>query len=126
MKKVLVIEDEYLIRAQLVGLVKKMYPDFQIVGEADSVLKSVNYLLNETHPDLIFMDVELSDGLCFEIFNRVNITCPIIFTTAYQGNAMKDIKTRGIDYLLKPINEEDLVRVIKKFLDISQNGYHRA
>ena len=95
--KVLIIEDE--IPAQ-----RRYFPDFTIMGILDSVDTAVNFLRHQA-PDLIFMDVELSDGRSFEIFRQVDITCPVIVTTAYTDYALDAFRNKCIDYLMKPIED---------------------
>ena len=93
-----------------------------IVGKVDSVKNAMKWLLKNDHPDLFFMDVDLSDGLCFEIFEVVDIKKPIIFTTAYDEYAIKAFKVNSIDYLLKPIDQEELNSAINKYLEMESNG----
>ena len=100
--RVLIIEDEIPAQQILMKFLGRFFPDFTIVGILDSVGTAVNFLRHQT-PDLIFLDVELSDGKSFEIFRQVEITCPIIVTTAYADYALDAFRNKCIDYLLKPI-----------------------
>jgi DNA-binding LytR/AlgR family response regulator len=123
MYKALIIEDEKLAAEHLQRLLNQI--DIKI--EIDQVISSVDAVLdwfsNNPMPDLIFLDIQLSDGLSFEIFNQINITCPIIFTTAYEEYAIKAFKVNSIDYLLKPISIEDLKYSITQFTAIySKSG----
>lgn len=102
--KVLIIEDEIPAQQILLRLLGRYFPDFTIMGILDSVDTAVNFLKHQT-PDLIFMDVELSDGKSFEIFRQVDITCPVIVTTAYTDYALDAFRNKCIDYLMKPIED---------------------
>ncbi|SHM45017.1 LytR/AlgR family response regulator transcription factor [Mucilaginibacter sp. OK098] len=106
--KIIIIEDELKAAKSLANLVLKLRPTAKIVAQLQSIENSVDYLSQNEEPDLIFMDIQLSDGLSFEIFKSVKIQCPVIFCTAYGEYAMDAIKANGIDYLLKPFSEEDL------------------
>jgi DNA-binding LytR/AlgR family response regulator len=121
MYKALIIEDEKLAAEHLQRLINQI--DIKI--EIDQIISSVDETLawfnNNPMPDLIFLDIQLSDGLSFEIFNHINITCPIIFTTAFEEYAIKAFKVNSIDYLLKPISINDLKFAIDQFTSISNN-----
>jgi len=121
MIRVLIVEDEPLAVVKLKGMVEKLFNDLLVVGETDSVESTLNWLAQNTNPDLIFMDIHLGDGLCFNIFEKTKLDCPVIFTTAYDHYAIKAFKTNSIDYLLKPIEEEELKGAIEKFKRL-QNG----
>ncbi|MDO5977963.1 LytR/AlgR family response regulator transcription factor [Flavivirga spongiicola] len=122
MVKVVVIEDESVSSNYIVSLLSKYCSQgFRVEKEIDNIIDAVSWFINNDSPDLIFMDIHLSDGLCFEIFNKVDINCPIIFTTAYDEYAIKAFKTNGIDYLLKPITEKDFYQAIMKFLKIRRD-----
>ena len=120
---VLIIEDEKLAEDYLEDLLGKTGYDLLISGKADSVKNAIKWFIKNPHPDLIFMDIDLGDGLCFEIFDVVDVESPIIFTTAYDEYAIKAFKVNSIDYLLKPVDLEDLVNALSKFskLNINQN-----
>lgn len=113
--KYLIIEDEPLAQEELVRMLKRLDANFELLASIDSVKNTVEWLQNNDQPDIIFMDIHLSDNICFDIFNRVEITAPIIFTTAYDQYAIEAFKTNGIAYLLKPIEEEELIVALKKF-----------
>lgn len=115
----LIIEDEYPAAERLTKLIKKIDADFQIVEVLDSVNNAINWFDNNTMPDLIFSDIQLSDGLSFEIFESVLVKSPVIFTTSYDAYAIKAFKLRSIDYLLKPIKIQELQQAIQKFKDMS-------
>ncbi|MEM7109813.1 MAG: LytTR family DNA-binding domain-containing protein [Bacteroidota bacterium] len=106
--KVLIIEDEKPAARRLERLVLDQKDGLEILAKLDSVKSSINWFNRNAQPDLIFMDIQLADGLSFEIFEHVKITSPIIFTTAYDEYALKAFKVNSIDYLLKPIDEQDL------------------
>ena len=112
---VLIIEDEPFAQQELMRLLNGIDPDIRVMRCIDSVEESVSYLEGGSTIDLIFMDIQLSDGISFEIFNRTEVTPPVIFTTAYDEYAIKAFKVNSIDYLLKPIEEEDLARALEKF-----------
>ena len=113
-KKILILEDEKLNSERIKRLIVKIRPDAEIVGVLSSVKKTVSWLSENQIPDLILMDVQLADGLSFEIFNLANLTCPIIFTTAYDEYAIKAFKYNSVDYLLKPIEKNELETAIIK------------
>jgi DNA-binding LytR/AlgR family response regulator len=112
--KYIIIEDEKIAAERIKKLVSQIRPDFKHVLTLDSVETAV-ISLTALKADLYFMDVQLADGLSFEIFDQVGIENPIIFTTAYDQYAIQAFKQNSIDYLLKPIDEEELVAAIEKF-----------
>jgi DNA-binding LytR/AlgR family response regulator len=121
--KVLIIEDEAPAYRRLYNLLNAQASALQVIDVLDSVADSIKWFNENPTPDLIFSDIQLADGLSFEIFNKIQIACPIIFTTAYDEYMMEAFKTNGIDYLLKPIDEKSLTRSIEKFESlITQNG----
>ncbi|QHW00208.1 LytR/AlgR family response regulator transcription factor [Spirosoma endbachense] len=111
---ILIIEDEELTARKLQRLLLDVEPTAVIVGMTVSVDESVEWLRSNARPDLIFMDIELADGQSFDIFNHVAVTSPVVFTTAYDEYAIKAFKVSSIDYLLKPIKEDDLRRALAK------------
>lgn len=113
--KILIIEDEELAIKKLKKLVTTVAPEAEVVGEADSIAASVAWIQENPAPDLILMDIELADGQSFEIFNLVEVKSPVIFTTSYDEYALKAFKVNSIDYLLKPVQKEDLENALKKF-----------
>lgn len=112
--KVIIIEDEKAAQDNLNAILALIDSSIEIVGNFDSVKGSVLWLRNNPAPDVIFMDIELSDGNAFNIFECVNIISPIIFTTAYDQYALDAFKVSSIDYLLKPITQENVNRAITK------------
>ena len=113
--KALIIEDEVLAAQSLQKLVSEVAPDTEVIGVLQSIEESVAWFNENPMPDLIFMDIHLADGSSFAIFEQVQITCPIIFTTAYDEYALKAFEVSSIDYLLKPINRNDLTRAMSKY-----------
>lgn len=113
--KVLIIEDEKIAAERLIDMIRQCDNKITIVGTLQSVAKSVEWFQNNDHPDLIFMDIQLADGISFEIFEQTGITVPVIFTTAFNEYALKAFKVNSIDYLLKPIDIGELGQAIKKF-----------
>lgn len=116
---VLIVEDEDLAVRKLRKLVADVDPTLIVQGVTTSIEDSVNWLQENTPPDLIFMDIELADGQSFEIFEQVDIRSRVIFTTSYDEYALQAFKVNSIDYLLKPIQKEDLERSLKKMRDLT-------
>lgn len=113
--EVIIIEDEEYNVKLLEGQLHKIRPEWNVVQVFDSVKSTVEYFKNNAQPNLIFMDIQLADGISFSIFDQVEITCPIIFTTAYDEYAIQAFKVVSVDYLLKPLKDSDLERAIVKF-----------
>lgn len=112
--KILIVEDEPLAQKELIRLLAQAAPDAQIMACHESIEGAVDFL--ETHqPDLIFMDIQLADGQSFEIFSKVKISAPVIFTTAYDQYALQAFQVNGIDYLLKPIEPEAIRKAMEKY-----------
>lgn len=111
--KVLIVEDEPMAQANLSRTLQKYYPDLEIIGMTSSVSGTVEWL-KEHSADVIFMDVELSDGDCFSIFRQINVDAKIVMTTAYDSYAVKAFEVNSVDYLLKPIEKEDLDRAVQR------------
>jgi len=116
--RVIIIEDELPAANRLTSLLVKSRIPMDIVAKLDSVESAVNYLKTTAAPDLIFMDIQLADGLCFNIFEEVAITAPVIFTTAFDQYTLKAFKVNSIDYLLKPIDAQELENAIEKYRKI--------
>lgn len=114
MLNILIIEDEPLAATRLERLIKEVEPEVRILAVLDSVQQSVDWL-RENEADLIFLDIHLADGNSFSIFEQVQVTTPIIFSTAYDQYAIKAFKVNSVDYLLKPIEKEELELSLKKF-----------
>jgi two-component system, LytTR family, response regulator LytT len=118
---VLIIEDEPLAADRLRQLLSQADASMQVVGVNDSVEASVAWLQSHPKPDLILMDIELSDGQSFAIFDQVAVTTPVIFTTSYDEYAIQAFKVNSIDYLLKPVKPEDLQAAINKLKTIGNH-----
>ncbi|MFV0582786.1 MAG: LytR/AlgR family response regulator transcription factor [Parabacteroides gordonii] len=110
----LIIEDEKAAVRNLKALLCDEAPDIEIIAVLDSITESVEWFRANPMPELIFLDIHLADGSSFEIFEHVDITCPIIFTTAYDEYALRAFKVNSIDYLLKPIGQSDIRKAIGK------------
>lgn len=115
MTRILIIEDEPPAASRLENLLLKIDPAYEICGKPDSIEGAVQWLKNNPPPDLMMLDIQLADGLSFEIFRQVKIDSFVIFTTAYDEYAIKAFELNSIDYLLKPVNKEKLERSIAKF-----------
>ena len=115
MTKILIIEDEKPAVRRLTQLLSEHLPEAQVLESLDTVTGAINWFGNNPEPDLIFLDIQLADGISFEIFEKVSVTAPIIFCTAYDQYAIKAFKLNSIDYLLKPIDPEELKQAIHKF-----------
>lgn len=112
--KALIIEDEPQAAARLQKYVSEIDPKIEFIGVQESIESAVDWFKKNPHPDFVFMDIHLSDGNCFEIFEQVEVTCPIIFATAYDEYALKAFEHHSIDYILKPIKKLDLERALAK------------
>lgn len=112
--KALIIEDETAAALNLAAILKQTAPETEIVATLESVEESVAWLRANPHPDLIFMDIHLADGNSFRIFDFMEISAPVIFTTAYDQYALEAFKVNSIDYLLKPIKAADVERALAK------------
>lgn len=113
---IVIIEDEAIAADRLLAMLKKLDDNINLLAQPDSVKSSIDFLnSNNERIDLMFLDIQLSDGLSFEIFDKVTITGPVIFTTAYDQYAIKAFKLTSIDYLLKPIKKDELSQSIEKY-----------
>lgn len=112
---ILIIEDEIRAAQQLTTMLRNIAPALNILEVVESVEDSVSWFKNQKHPDLVFMDIQLADGLSFEIFQQVEIEAPVIFVTAFDQYSIKAFKVNSIDYLLKPIQEKDLHVAMDKY-----------
>lgn len=119
--KVIIIEDETPAVRQLTKLLQAISDDMDIVMQLDSVASAVQYFQSAPNADLIFMDIQLADGLSFDIFSQVQIKTPVIFTTAFDQYTLKAFKVNSIDYLLKPIEESGLRLAVEKYREL----YHK-
>jgi DNA-binding LytR/AlgR family response regulator len=113
--KVLIFEDEKLNAERLIELIKRYDPSVRILAVIESVEKGIDWFIKNPSPELIFMDIRLTDGLSFELFEKVNIDIPVIFTTAYDEYAVRAFKVNSVDYLVKPVDYNELKAAIDKF-----------
>lgn len=124
--RIVIVEDESLLARKLQKMVLELEPAAEIAAITNSISSTVKWLELNGCPDLFLMDIELADGQSFDIFKRVDIKCPIIFTTAYDEFALKAFKVSSIDYLLKPIKIEELRTAINKFHSLSKSSTDAA
>jgi len=117
--KILIVEDEPLAAAQLAAHISALRPAAQILAVCDTVKSTIEWLQNNESPDLAFFDIQLGDGLSFEIFDLTEYTQPVIFCTAFDQYAIQAFKVNSIDYLLKPIERNDLEKALIKFDQLS-------
>jgi DNA-binding LytR/AlgR family response regulator len=120
--KALILEDEHLIAGEMKATIQAIAPDIEVLEVLPSIKASRKWFDTHTEPDLMFMDIKLSDGLSFEIFETVHINCPIIFCTAYEEYAIRAFKVNGVDYLLKPVQEDDLATAIEKVRNLKRDN----
>ncbi len=117
--RVLIVEDESAAAQNLRSILRDIRPPLEVVAVVESVVESVDFLKNSASDvDLIFMDIHLADGDAFKIFDRVEVSVPIIFTTAYDQYALQAFKVSSIDYLLKPINSDEVQRALDKLRNL--------
>ena len=113
--KIVIIEDEVYAAKRLENLIKEYNSEFEVVTWLESVKDSIEWFNNHPEPDLIFLDIHLEDDLSFAIFDKISISCPIIFTTATDELAVKAFTTKKIDFLHKPIVQAELVKILNKY-----------
>ena len=120
--KILIIEDEPQAAQRLETLVRELLPTAQVLDKIDSVKKSVQWFRNNAAPDLALMDIQLADGTSFQIFEQCEVKCPVIFTTAYDEYALKAFKVNSIDYILKPVDKNELQGAMKKLETLTNSA----
>jgi DNA-binding LytR/AlgR family response regulator len=120
--RVIIIEDETPAANRLAKMLQSTDDEIEVVKKLDSVEASVNYLKSAENIDLIFMDIQLADGLSFDIFQQTEIKSPVIFTTAFDQYTLKAFKVNSVDYLLKPIDENELQEAVKKYKKLYRNN----
>lgn len=113
--KAVIIEDEKIAAELLKNLICQLDENIEVVTILQTVEDSVEWLSTNQHPDILFVDIHLADGYSFSIFEKTDVKCPIVFTTAYDEYALKAFEVNSIDYLLKPINKDDLQRALNKY-----------
>jgi DNA-binding LytR/AlgR family response regulator len=114
---IVIIEDEDLAAMRLEGMVRSFDQSIRVMARLESIEEAVQWFTTHAEPDLIFLDIHLEDGLSFSIFEKVTVKSPIIFTTAFDEYAIRAFKMKSIDYLLKPITQDDLNKAIQKYRD---------
>jgi DNA-binding LytR/AlgR family response regulator len=119
--KAIILEDEKLSADYLITLLKRIQPEIEIIGVYDSVAASIDVFQQTLKVDILFADIHLADGISFDLFSKVEIEIPVIFTTAYDEYAIKAFKLNSIDYLLKPIGVSELKVALDKFEKIQKN-----
>lgn len=112
---VVIVEDEALVGRDLEQMLHKIDADIEVVTQLRSVKAALEWFKNNAQPDLLFLDIQLSDGVSFEVLEQIDLTCPIIFTTAYNEYALRAFKVNSIDYLLKPVDQADLAQALAQF-----------
>lgn len=116
--KIIIIEDEQAAINNLQSLIIEIDPQIEILQILRSVSESIEWLKNNTHPDLALCDIKLNDGISFEIFSSITVDFPVIFITAYDNYAIKAFKLNSIDYLLKPVKKNELIKAFEKYKNI--------
>lgn len=124
--RILIIEDEHLAAEKLKSLIKNIDKSYKVLAVLDSVESSIAWLNSHPHPDVILSDIHLADGICFSIYQSVSVSCPIIFTTAYEKYAIQAFEVNSIDYLLKPVQQERLLQAIEKFKQNSVSNVEQS
>jgi two-component system, LytTR family, response regulator LytT len=117
--KGVIVEDEIIAAQKLERLIKQLAGDIQVVAVLQTVEESIEWFSLHAAPDIVFMDIHLADGSAFSIFEKVQLSCPIIFTTAYDEYALRAFEVNSIDYLLKPITEKSFEHAISKFRSLN-------
>jgi len=126
--RVLIIEDETAAARNLQSMLEHIEPDIEVVGITESIVDTIDWFAENETPDIVFMDIHIADGESFRIFDSIDIASPIIFTTAYDQYALEAFKVNSIDYLLKPLKEEELQRALDKWRRITNQErveYHK-
>lgn len=119
---ILIVEDESLLADELEDILLNINPSYKVMAKLQSIEESVKWI-NDNQCDLIFMDIQLSDGLSFSIFDKVQVKSPVIFTTAYDQYAIEAFNVNGISYILKPIDEAEVVKALEKYELLKQSYF---
>ena len=119
--KVVIVEDEHLAASKLEKMILKYDSEIEILGKLESVESAISWLKSNNSPDLIFLDIQLTDGTSFDIIKEVKLNCPAIFTTAHDQYALKAFELQSIDYLIKPISQEKLSNSMEKFKEMKDS-----
>ncbi len=121
--RTLIIEDEHLTAERIRSLILDLKKDCEVLAILESVKAAVEWFRDHEQPDLVFMDIQLADGISFDIFNQVEMDVPVIFITAYQEYAVRAFKVHSVDYLLKPVSGEDLKKALEKYDRYYREGH---
>lgn len=116
--KIVIIEDEVFAARRLENLIKEYNHHYQVLAKLESVSESIEWFQKNDEPDLIFLDIHLEDNLSFAIFNKITVHCPVVFTTATDELAVKAFLLKGIDFLHKPVVQDELFRILNKYSDL--------
>ena len=119
--KILILEDEALSAKRASQLLREFDPDIEVMDTLESIEEAVSWLSRNPEPDLLLLDIHLSDGLCFRLFERLAVKCPVIFTTAYDQYALQAFKLNSIDYLLKPLDKTELQNALIKYRNLNES-----
>ncbi len=112
---ILIVEDEKIAIRRLIKFLEELCPDCRVAGQADTIKSTVAWLRSNPSPDLAFFDIQLADGISFEVFKQVEISCPVVFITAYDEYALRAFEVNSIDYILKPVEKDKLERALTKY-----------
>ena len=121
---VVIIEDELQATQRLENLIRSIEPDVVVLDRIDTVKRAVEWFNQNQSPDLVFMDIQLADGISFMIFEQCKVKAPVVFTTAYDEYALKAFKVNSIDYILKPVDRDELKASFEKYRDLRSNDNH--
>lgn len=122
--KIVIIEDEVFAARRLENMIKEYDQSYQVVAKLESVRESIEWFQKNDEPDLIFLDIHLEDNISFAIFNKITVHCPVVFTTATDELAVKAFLLKGIDFLHKPIVQDELFRMLNKY-SVTINVYSK-
>lgn len=111
---IIIVEDELKTAKSLENIIMGLKPEAKIIGQYQSIASTVTALNEGVTPDLMFMDIQLADGLCFEIFKQAKVNCPVVFCTAFDEYSLEAFKSNGVDYVLKPFSKQDIQEALKK------------
>jgi DNA-binding LytR/AlgR family response regulator len=124
--KAVIVEDEMLAVRNLQAILERLEKNIQVVAVLESIAETVEWFSFSREPDVVFMDIHLADGSAFEIFNRIKIKCPVVFTTAYDEYALKAFKVNSVDYLLKPLDSDDVRQALEKLEVLTSQGNYNS
>ncbi len=116
--KIMIFEDEKIAANRLCQMLQELHAEADVVAIVEGIKSGLQWLRENAEPDLIFMDIQLADGICFELFDQIKISCPVIFVTAFDKFAIQAFKFNSLDYILKPLSQKDLNFAMQKFLNL--------